>query len=139
MFDSKYVKVLKTDLEILNTEVQDMKEQIAQLEADKKILEEKQSEFLMGVVKKQSDTIEKLSHYQSQDEALYSYELSNEKDKAEIKDLKARLSEANGLTENYNQAYKLERNMSDMLIERVVATKKSCPKYETVNVLDIIA
>jgi len=137
MFDRKYSKVLKTDLEAITLEMQEMKDEIATLTARNKVLEENQSEFLMSIVKRQSATIEKLSHYQEQDEALYSYELSNAKDKAEIKDLKARLSEANGLTENYNQAYKLERNMSDMLIERVVATKKSCPKYETVSLLDI--
>jgi len=126
------VKVLKTDLDTLTTEVQDMKLQIEQLEADKKLLEANQSEVLMV-------ENEKLKHYKNQDDALYSYEQSNAKDKAEIKELKAKLNEANGLTENYNQAYQLERNMSDMLIERVVATKQSCIEYKTVNVLDIIA
>jgi cell division protein FtsB len=137
MFDSKYKKILITDLEALTLEIQEMREQIDTLTAENKKLKENQSEFLMGVVKKQSDTIKTLSHYQSQDEALYSYEQSNAKDKAEIKKLKAELLEARSLTDNYKQAYTLESNMSDLLIERVVSTKKSCVEYDTVSLLDI--
>ena len=74
MFDSKYSKVLKSDLEAITLEMQEMREQIATLTSRNKILEENQSEFLMSIVKRQSDTITKLSHYQEQDDALYSYE-----------------------------------------------------------------
>jgi regulator of replication initiation timing len=65
MFDSKYKKILITDLEALTLEIQEMREQIDTLTAENKKLKENQSEFLMGVVKKQSDTIKTLSHYQS--------------------------------------------------------------------------
>lgn len=138
MFSNKFVKVLKTDLETLTTSVQDMQQEIETLKAEKKLLEENQSEFLMSVVKRQSDELKRLSHYQSQDETLYSYEQSNEKQKIEIAQLKGDLIESNSLTDNYKQAYTLESNMSDLLIERVVKTKESCTEYETVNLLDVI-
>jgi len=137
MFDSKYRKVLKTDLEAITLEMTEMREQIATLTSRNEVLEENQSEFLMSIVKKQSDTIKTLSHYQEQDDALYSYEQSNEKQKAEIKGLKAELLEAKDLTDNYKQAYVLENNMSNLLIERVVSTKKSCVEYQTASLLDI--
>lgn len=138
MFSNRYVKVLKTDLETLTTSVQDMREEIETLKAEKKLLEANQSEFLMNVVKRQSDELKRLSHYQSQDETLYSYEQTNETQKKEIAKLKGDLIESNSLTDNYKQAYTLESNMSDLLIERVVKTKKSCTEYETVNLLDVI-
>jgi len=137
MFSSKYKKVLVSDLEAITLEMQEMREQIATLTSRNEVLEANQSEFLMGVVKKQSETIKTLSHYQEQDEALYSYEQSNEKQRAEIKRLKAELQEAKDLTDNYKQAYTLESNMSDLLIERVVSTKKSCVEYQTASLLDI--
>jgi len=137
MFNSKYKKVLVSDLDAITLEMNEMREQIATLTSRNTILEENQSEFLMNVVKKQSDTIKTLSHYQEQDDALYSYEQSNEKQRAEIKGLKAELLEAKSLTDNYKQAYVLETNMSNLLIERVVSTKKSCVEYQTASLLDI--
>lgn len=130
MFDNKWLKILKTEWESICDELKELRETNAKLEKN-------QSKFLMDIVKRQSDEIKRLSKFEEQDIALFSYEQSHEAQKLEIAELKVQLKDSQSLTKNYKTAHTMESNMNDLLIERVVSSKKSpCVEYERANILD---
>jgi len=129
MFSSKFVKIDKIEWETIKNDYN-------ALLADNARLKENQSEFLMGIVKKQSDTIKTLTVYQEQDETLYSYEQTLEEQKLKIKELESQLAAAKKESAQYLNAYQKESTMTTLLAGKIASNP--CPQYKTVS-LDIKA
>ena len=129
MFSSKFVKIDRIEWETIKNDYNF-------LLADNKRLKENQSEFLMGIVKRQSDTIKTLTVYQDQDETLYSYEQTHEEQKDRIKELETQLAEAKNESQRYLKAYQKESTMTTLLAGKIASNP--CPQYKTVS-LDIKA
>ena len=130
MFNSKFVKIEKTQWE-------QIKDDYNILLARNKALEETQSEFLMGIVEKQSDEISKLMKYQENDDLLYSYEQSYKEQSKKVKSLEDEVAELKIINAQLQQSYNKESTMTTLLARKIIDT--DCPKYETVSKLDIHA
>ena len=139
MFSSKYVKILKVDWEAREEEYNELLERVAELEAKNAELEKTQSPLLMNTIKKQSDEISKLLKYKENDDLLYSYEQSNDKQLETIKKQQKEIQELKKENEILLQAYKNESNMTSLLSKKIVNGKYDCKTYRTVSEFEIRA
>jgi len=139
MFSSKYVKIAKTDWENIKRDYNDLLAEVAVLKAENKELKEQSSEFLMGVVKKQSEEIKKLMKYKAQDDALFSYEQTNDKHLKTIRKQEERIKELKNENDVLLQAFQREASTSSLLARKIAESKFGCEEYKTVSQLDIHA
>jgi len=133
MFSSNYVKIAKVDWEVRELEYNEMLQKISELEAKNAELEKGQSPMLMNIVKRQSDEIAKLMKYKNQDDALYSYEQTNDKHLKTIKTQSVKIDELTQENETILFAYQKESNMSSLLARKIVNGKYDCETYRTVS------
>ena len=139
MFSSKYVKIAKTDWENIKRDYNDLLAEVAVLKAENKELRDESSEFLMTVVKKQSEEIKKLMKYKAQDDALFSYEQSNDKHLKTIRKQEERIKELENENETLLHAFQREASTSSLLAKKIAEANFGCEKYKTVSQLDIHA
>lgn len=133
MFSSNYVKISKVDWETRELEHNELLEEIARLKAENAELQKNQSPLLMGVVKKQSGEIEKLLKYKEQDDALFSYEQSNDQHLKTIRLQAEKIEQLENENATILTAYQKESTMTSLLSKKIVNGKYDCETYRTVS------
>lgn len=137
MFSSKFVKIAKVDWELRELEYNELLEEVATLRLEKEELEKTQSDFLMGIVKKQSAEIAKLLKYKEQDDILFSYEQSNDEKNEIIKNQKSIIKDLEATNKQLLASYQKEANMNTLLSRKIIDGKYDCETYKTVSTFQV--
>jgi len=120
MFNSKYVKITKEDLKLLQESVESMKEENQTL-ANR--LTETENIDKYNLIKEMEDLKKENLRLREKDEILYSYEQSDKLQKQEIQMLKNSIQDKEDVISSMRKLIATEREVTDLVLGKYKTSK----------------